>query len=232
MILRQVLIQGSHALWKTQGNGLSMENQGNLREFSKAPQGILENSKISGNSEGILSLVDLSTASEECYIVSICFALSFQISIIYRSIYIHLQYTKNHKFSFKVTCDSYFIVKLALQSENVLASLASLTSSQVFNISPTYILSQGTGFQLQFLCWSDNLMWQAFLFLWQNFSGTVLLKSGLWVGAVLRIFVTKMAKSISSLGQILCGICYQGQHLNLINNRVFWNFLAAKPLEK
>ena len=27
--------QGSHALWKTQGNGLSMENQGNLREFAK-----------------------------------------------------------------------------------------------------------------------------------------------------------------------------------------------------
>ena len=28
-------LQGSHALWKTQGNGLFMENQGNLREFAK-----------------------------------------------------------------------------------------------------------------------------------------------------------------------------------------------------
>ena len=28
-------VQGSHAPLKTQGNGLSMENQGNLREFVK-----------------------------------------------------------------------------------------------------------------------------------------------------------------------------------------------------
>ena len=39
--------QGSHTLkTETQGNGLSMENQG----IYQAPQGIFENSKISGNS--------------------------------------------------------------------------------------------------------------------------------------------------------------------------------------
>ena len=101
-------------------HGKSGKSQG----ICKAPQGILENSKISGNSQGILSLAELSTAYEKCYIVSICFALSFQISIIYRSIYSFSVY-KKHKFSFKVTCDSHFIVKLALQSENVLACLAS-----------------------------------------------------------------------------------------------------------
>ena len=42
---------------------------------------------------------------------------------------IHFQYTKNTKFSFKITCDVLCLVKLALQSENVLASLASLAGS-------------------------------------------------------------------------------------------------------
>ena len=78
--------QGSHALWKTQGNGLSMENQGNLREFANLHREF-EKTKISGNSQGILAFADLSIAFEKCHIVFICFALSCQTSIMYGSIY-------------------------------------------------------------------------------------------------------------------------------------------------
>ena len=34
-LLSFIFMQGSHAFWKTQGNGLSMENQGTLRKFAK-----------------------------------------------------------------------------------------------------------------------------------------------------------------------------------------------------
>ena len=53
--------QGSHTLYKTQENGISMEKQANLREFTKQP--IFENSKISGNSQG-KAMADLSAASD------------------------------------------------------------------------------------------------------------------------------------------------------------------------
>ena len=56
--------QGSHTLEKTQGNGLPRK----IREIShqgiyQAPQGIFENSEISGNSHG-MPMGDLSAASE------------------------------------------------------------------------------------------------------------------------------------------------------------------------
>ena len=57
--------QGSHTLkTETQGNGLFMENQGNLRGINQAPQGIFENSKISGNGYGWFKC-----CFWECYIV-------------------------------------------------------------------------------------------------------------------------------------------------------------------
>ena len=50
-----------------------------IREISgiicKAPQGILENRKMSGNSQGIWLLANLSTASEKCCIVSYIYIL-------------------------------------------------------------------------------------------------------------------------------------------------------------
>ena len=56
--------QGSHTLYKDQGNGrLSIEKQGNLREFTKQHKGIFENSKISGNSQG-MAIADFSAASD------------------------------------------------------------------------------------------------------------------------------------------------------------------------
>ena len=40
-----------------------MEKQGNLREFTKQLKGIFENSKISGNSQG-MAIADFSAASD------------------------------------------------------------------------------------------------------------------------------------------------------------------------
>ena len=51
--------QGSHTLQKTQGNGLSMENQGTLREFTKLPREFLKTAKSQG-----MAMADLSAASE------------------------------------------------------------------------------------------------------------------------------------------------------------------------
>ena len=42
--------------------------------------------------------------------------------------------------------------------------------------------------------WRNNPI--CFMTIWLNFSGTGLLKIGLLVGAMLKIFVTKMVKSI------------------------------------
>ena len=74
--------------------GKSGKSQG----ICQAPQGILEIRKVSGNSQWILALADLSSASEKCYTVSICFALSFQTSIMYGSIYSFSVYKKTQLF--------------------------------------------------------------------------------------------------------------------------------------
>ena len=49
--------QGSHTLWK-QGNDLSWENQGNLREFTKLPREFFKTAKSQG-----MAMADLSAAS-------------------------------------------------------------------------------------------------------------------------------------------------------------------------
>ena len=102
---------------------------GKSQGICQAPQGILENSKVSGKSQGILVMADLSAVSEKCIIVfHFFFAVSFQTSIMCGSIYSCSVY-KHSKFSFKITCDAHFVVTLALQSANGLASLASLAYS-------------------------------------------------------------------------------------------------------
>ena len=70
-------------------------------------------------------MADLSATSEKCY------SFSYVLPLVSKppscmGAYVHVQYTKNPKFSFKITCDAHCIVKLALQSANVLASLGFL----------------------------------------------------------------------------------------------------------
>ena len=56
--------QGSHTLYKTQGNGLSVEKQGNIREFTKHLREFLKIAKlVSGNSQG-MAMADLSAVSD------------------------------------------------------------------------------------------------------------------------------------------------------------------------
>ena len=68
--------QGSHTLYRTQGNGLSMENQGNIREFTKQLREFFENSKISGNSQW-MAMGDLSASSDNVMYFFHMFCLQF-----------------------------------------------------------------------------------------------------------------------------------------------------------
>ena len=103
-----------------------MENQGNLREFAKLLREFLKTEKYQGILRE-LALADLSTSSEKCYIVSLCLPSVFKPPSCMET-YVSFQYTKT-QIVFKVTCDAHVIVKLALQSENALAPLASWTCS-------------------------------------------------------------------------------------------------------
>ena len=64
--------QGSHTLKKTQGNGLSKENQGNLREFTKLLREFLKTAKFSGNGYGRFKC-----CFWECYVVLHMFCPQF-----------------------------------------------------------------------------------------------------------------------------------------------------------
>ena len=72
-------------------------------------------------------MADLSAASEKCYIVFHMFCPQFPNLHVWKHIFMFS--IQNTKFSFKITCDAHSTVQLALQSENVLAPLASIAYS-------------------------------------------------------------------------------------------------------
>ena len=111
----------------------TLENSGKWHFYGKSgksqgicqtPQGILENSEISGN---------FGYGRFKCCFWEMLHSFSYVLPWVSKppscmEAYIHVQYTKN-RLSFKITCDAHCIVKLALHSENALASLGSLAYS-------------------------------------------------------------------------------------------------------
>ena len=152
----------------------------------------LENS---GNSQGILAMADLNAASEKCCIIfHICFSLSFQISIMYGSIYLFWVYKNTLRYFW---CTLYSRISSRVWKCVSMSCLLSLQLKAKFLMFYMYSLLQGADFQRLFLYRSDNLMLQAFLFCdyMIKFKWYWFLKN--WAGAMLGIFVTKINGAIN-----------------------------------
>ena len=105
---------------------------GKSQGISQAPQGILENSKISGNSQGILAMADFSATSKNVtYFFCILCPQFSNLHYIGTHIFVFKIQKNNTSCSFKITCGAHCIVKLALQSERVLAWQFDVTSLSV-----------------------------------------------------------------------------------------------------